>query len=169
MTIEEAIDLIKEILIYFETYKDDKKYNREVGRAIEILLKEYEEVKSELYEANNRINDLLETAEEKDNRTKSKTIIEAVKYLEENITKNDMVFSQWFEDMERDEEEQIRNSIEILIKEYKKLEEHQIWSEATVEGLKRDFIHKDTLKEIIYGDYENLEIILRIKELIDEK
>jgi len=33
----------------------------------------------------------------------------------------------------------------------------------------KEYISKDKIKEIIYGDYEDLEIILRIKRLIDKE
>ena len=63
----------------------------------------------------------------------------------------------------------IAGIIENLIIENKELKENQIWSEATIEGLKKDFVPAAKLKEIIYGDYEDLEIILKIKKLVEGK
>ena len=61
----------------------------------------------------------------------------------------------------------IAGIIENLIIENKELKENQIWSEATIEGLKKDFVPVAKLKEIIYGDYEDLEIILKIQKLVE--
>ena len=50
---------------------------------------------------------------------------------------------------------QLAQALENLIQEYKELKENQIWSEATIEGLKKDFVPAAKLKEIIYPTPEN--------------
>lgn len=42
-----------------------------------------------------------------------------------------------------------RQALENLIKGYRELEEREIWSTATINGLKRDFIPKSKIKEKI--------------------
>ena len=46
-----------------------------------------------------------------------------------------------------------------VIARYKELEENQIWSEATIEGLKRDYIPKSKVKEKI-DEYKTMYNIL---------
>ena len=54
MTLEEAIE-------EFDFFNEGDYITRKMEKAKDIVLKELQEVKSELYEANNRINDLLDT------------------------------------------------------------------------------------------------------------
>ena len=53
MTLEEAIE-------EFDFFNEGDYITRKMEKAKDIVLKELQEVKSELYEANNRINDLLD-------------------------------------------------------------------------------------------------------------
>jgi hypothetical protein len=71
--------------------------------------------------------------------------------------------------------EQQRKEIENLINEkniYKELtkmaqQDTRIWKDMYYKN-KTDTISKDKIREIIYGNYEDLEIILLIKELLEE-
>ena len=45
--------------------------------------------------------------------------------------------------------EREKQALENLLTRYKQLEENQLWSEATIEGLKKDFIPKSKIKEKI--------------------
>ena len=54
-------------------------------------------------------------------------------------------------------------AIETILAEYEKLEENQIWSEATIEGLKKDFIQKNKIKAKI-REYKK-----KIEELKDSQ
>jgi NDP-sugar pyrophosphorylase family protein len=54
-------------------------------------------------------------------------------------------------------------TIENLIQENKELKEKNKYLPAWVG---RKYVSKDKIKEIIYGNYEDLEIILKIKELL---
>lgn len=64
----------------------------------------------------------------------------------------------------------IHTAIEILLIAYekeKKKNKKCEYYEMVSDELYKNSISKDKLKEIIYGDYEDLEIILKIKQLID--
>jgi hypothetical protein len=70
-------------------------------------------------------------------------------------------------------------AIENLIKGYRELEEREIWSTATINGLKRDFIPKSKIKEKIEEDafevftseYGNIEVVCTdsLYELMEDK
>lgn len=53
------------------------------------------------------------------------------------------------------------------IEEIEELKENQIWSEATIEGLKMDFIHKDKIREILQIE-GNADIETYLKTIVAE-
>jgi len=69
MSNEEAIE-------EFDFFNEGDYITREMSEAKDIVLKELQDVKSDLYEANNRINDLLDIVKQK-----NKIIIEMADYI----------------------------------------------------------------------------------------
>ena len=62
----------------------------------------------------------------------------------------------------------ILNLINKQQKEIEELKEKQDYARLEKEQLLEDSISKDKIRKIIYGNYEDLEIILLIKELLEE-
>ena len=61
----------------------------------------------------------------------------------------------------------VLNLIDKQRKELEELKENQIWSEATIEGLKTDFIHKDKIREILQIE-GNADIETYLKTIVAE-
>ena len=58
-----------------------------------------------------------------------------------------------------------------MLERYKYLEENRLWSEATIEGLRRDFINKDNIKHKInfYKKVDNAVGVRILENLLEEK
>lgn len=57
-----------------------------------------------------------------------------------------------------------------MLERYKYLEENRLWSEATIEGLRRDFINKDNIRQKIkfYKKVDNAVGVRILEKLLEE-
>ena len=120
---------------------------------------------------------------------------EIIDFLEKEIVNNDIVFRQWFEDMEYDEEEKIRTSIKNLIRRNQELEEKckefeeerkqfydgEIYTVNQLKNIEKTthkyWIHKSKIKEIIYPtptnpishEIQTSDMYRKILQLLEEK
>jgi len=93
----------------------------------------------------------------------------AIEYLEKNFVNNDIIFRQWFEDMEYYEEEKIRKSIETILNLIEKQQAEIKERDKIIEKIENLCIEKGDDENENYGGIVIWKFAVQIIDIIRER